>query len=74
MTDKERFIQIFKEKITRDGSAELLAYLCSESCDFFTAPASTRYHGADVVNALSSKLTGASIAKGVDSGTPLGGR
>lgn len=27
-----------------------------------------------VVNALSSKLTGASIAKGVDSGTPLGGR
>ena len=27
MTDKERFIQIFKEKITRDGSAELLNYL-----------------------------------------------
>lgn len=27
-----------------------------------------------VVNGLSSKLTGASIAKGVDSGTPLGGR
>ena len=48
MTDKERFIQIFKEKITREGSAELLAYLCSESCDFFTAPASTRYHGAEV--------------------------
>ena len=48
MTDKERFIQIFKEKITREGSAELLNYLCSESCDFFTAPASTRYHGAEV--------------------------
>ena len=48
MSDKERFIQIYKEKITRDGSAELLAYLCSESCDFFTAPASTRYHGAEV--------------------------
>ncbi len=48
MTDKERFISIFKEKITREGSAELLAYLCSESCDFFTAPASTRYHGAEV--------------------------
>ena len=27
-----------------------------------------------VVNALSSKLTGASIAKGVDSGAPIGGR
>jgi hypothetical protein len=48
MTDKERFIQIYKDKITRDGSTELLAYLCSESCDFFTAPASTRYHGAEV--------------------------
>lgn len=48
MTDKERFIQIYKDKITRDGSSELLAYLCSESCDFFTAPASTRYHGAEV--------------------------
>ena len=48
MTDKEKFISIYKEKITREGSAELLAYLCSESCDFFTAPASTRYHGAEV--------------------------
>ena len=48
MTDKEKFISIYKEKITREGSAELLAYLCSESCDFFTAPASTRYNGAEV--------------------------
>lgn len=48
MTDKERFISIFKEKITRDGSRELLNYLCSESCDFFIAPASTRYHGAEI--------------------------
>ena len=48
MTDKERFISIYKEKITREGSRELLNYLCSESCDFFTAPASTRYHGAEV--------------------------
>ena len=47
MTDKERFIQIFNDKITRDGSQALLAYLCSESCDFFTAPASARYHGAE---------------------------
>lgn len=48
MTDKERFIYIFKEKITREGSRELLNYLCSESCDFFIAPASTRYHGAEI--------------------------
>jgi hypothetical protein len=48
MTDKERFISIFKEKITREGSRELLNYLCSEACDFFIAPASTRYHGAEI--------------------------
>lgn len=44
MTAKERFIQIYKEKITRDGSDRLLGYL--ESSDFFTAPASTRFHGS----------------------------
>ncbi len=45
MTDKERFIQIFKENITRDGSDKLLDFLENKS-DFFTAPASTRYHNA----------------------------
>ena len=44
MTSKERFIEIFKEKITRDGADKLLEFL--EKSDFFTAPASTRYHGA----------------------------
>ncbi|MBQ8341096.1 MAG: HD domain-containing protein [Clostridia bacterium] len=42
--NKERFIAIYKEKIHREGADKLLAYL--ESSDFFTAPASTRYHGA----------------------------
>ncbi len=46
MTNKERFIKIFEETIKREGADKLLAYLCSDSCDFFTAPASTRYHGA----------------------------
>ena len=46
MTNKERFIQIYKSKITREGADKLLAYLCSDSCDFFTAPASTRFHGS----------------------------
>ena len=43
-TDKNDFIKIFKEKITREGSDKLLEFL--EKSDFFTAPASTRYHGA----------------------------
>lgn len=46
MTNQERFIDIFKQNIHRDGADALLEYLCSEHSDFFTAPASTRYHGA----------------------------
>ncbi len=45
MTDKERFISIYTENITRDGSDKLLDFLENKS-DFFTAPASTRYHNA----------------------------
>ncbi len=45
MTVKEEFIQIYKEKIKRPGAAELLDYL-ENKCDFFTAPASARYHSA----------------------------
>lgn len=48
LTDKERFVSIFREKIKREGSEDLLNFLLSESSDFFTAPASTRYHGAEV--------------------------
>ena len=43
-TDKQEFIEIYKSKITRDGADKLLSFL--EKSDFFTAPASTRYHGA----------------------------
>ena len=46
-TDCARFFGIFRDKIKREGSEELLRFLCSESSDFFTAPASTRYHGAE---------------------------
>ena len=45
MTNRERFIEIFKTKIKRDGSEKLLQFLCSEQSDFFEAPASTRFHG-----------------------------
>lgn len=46
LANKERFISIYNEKITRRGADKLLEWLDSERSDFFTAPASTRYHGA----------------------------
>ena len=45
MSCKEEFIEIFKANITREGADKLLDYLEHKS-DFFTAPASARYHGA----------------------------
>ena len=39
---KERFLEIYKERITRPGADDLLAYL--EKSDFFVAPASHKYH------------------------------
>lgn len=42
---KQRFIDIYKTHIKREGSEQLLGFLCSDSSDFFEAPASTRYHG-----------------------------
>lgn len=45
MSCKEEFIEIFKSNITRDGADKLLDYLENKS-DFFTCPASARYHGA----------------------------
>lgn len=44
MTPKEEFIAIFTENIKREGARELLAWL--ETTDFFTAPASTKFHCA----------------------------
>ena len=45
MSVKEEFIEIFKQHITRPGADALLDYLEHKS-DFFTAPASARYHSA----------------------------
>lgn len=45
MSNREKFIEIFKSTIKRDGADKLLEYL-TEKTDFFTAPASTRFHGA----------------------------
>ena len=42
MTKKEEFIEIYNKYIHREGADKLLAWL--EKSDFFTAPASTRFH------------------------------
>ncbi len=44
MDAKAEFISTYTQKISRGGSAKLLKWL--EDSDFFTAPSSTRYHGA----------------------------
>ena len=44
MSYKEEFIEIYNENIKRDGSAKLLEWM--QTTDFFTAPASTKFHGA----------------------------
>lgn len=46
MNSRDRFIEIFKSKIRREGADKLLEFICSPSSDFFTAPASARYHSA----------------------------
>ena len=43
MNRKEDFIRLFTENIKRPGADRLLSWL--EESDFFTAPASTRFHG-----------------------------
>ena len=45
MNNKERFIEIYKKTIHRDGSEKLLEFLLSKNSDFFDAPASARFHG-----------------------------
>ena len=45
MASKEEFIEIYQKYIHREGSEELLDYLMNKS-DFFTAPASARFHGS----------------------------
>ena len=40
----DRFVEVYQQHITRQGADRLLTWL--EATDFFTAPASTRFHGA----------------------------
>ena len=46
MSFKSEFIEIYEENIKREGSEKFLEYLESPSSDFFSAPASTRFHGS----------------------------
>lgn len=46
MTAKEKFIEIYTTHIKREGADKLLEYLSSTSSDFFTAPASARFHSS----------------------------
>ena len=47
MATREEFIDIYRTYIHREGSEELLDYLTNKS-DFFSAPASARFHGSYV--------------------------
>ena len=42
--NQEKFVEIFNKYITRDGAENLLDWLVSS--DFFTAPASSKFHSA----------------------------
>ena len=44
MDYKVEFINIYNQFIKREGSEELLKFLLSSNSDFFTAPASSRFH------------------------------
>ena len=46
MNFKDEFIEIYNRCIKREGADRLLQHLLSPSSDFFTAPASTRFHGS----------------------------
>ena len=53
---KNRFIEIYKTNIKREGADKLLEYLLSEHSDFFSAPASARFHSSFEGGLLSHSL------------------
>ena len=53
---KEEFVTIYRANIKRDGADKLLDYMLSDHSDFFTAPASTRFHGAHAGGLLEHSL------------------
>lgn len=67
--NKTRFLELCHENIKRDGIERFLEYLESPASDFYSAPASTRYHGSyaggllehslNVYDCLKNNLSGA---------------
>lgn len=53
---RNEFIEIYRNNIRREGSEKLLEYLMSDKSDFFTAPASTRFHGSQEGGLLEHSL------------------
>ena len=56
MTNRERFVSLFGTLITRPGADKLLEWLEGPASDFFTAPASTKYHLAEEGGLLAHSL------------------
>lgn len=54
MTTKEKFIEMAKN-ITRPGIDEMMAWL--ETTDFYVAPASTKFHGAQAGGLCAHSIT-----------------
>ena len=54
MSYKEEFTKIYKDNIKRQGADSVLAWL--EDSDFFTAPASTRFHLAEETGLLQHSI------------------
>lgn len=50
----DRFLQLFQDNIKREGADMLLEWL--KKSDFFTAPASTKFHGAHECGLLEHSL------------------
>lgn len=51
---RDEFNSLFNEKITRQGADKLFSYL--QTTDFYTAPASTRFHGSHESGLLEHSL------------------
>jgi hypothetical protein len=48
MDNSEKFINLYRNNIHREGADKLLEFLVSSNSDFFTAPASTKFHCSHV--------------------------
>ncbi|MEA5135644.1 MAG: HD domain-containing protein [Candidatus Fimivivens sp.] len=69
MDQKQEFLELYHHYITREGARELLSFLENKS-DFFSAPASTRFHLACEGGLLSHSLNVAKLMLRYDDEPP----